>query len=568
MMRRRLSMIHAALAGVLILGVAACSEEDTPAGGDAGVGQDTGQDMAADMADMKGPPDLGPPDMGPPDLGPPDMGRPLPEGEPVEAVSFFLFPPVPLQCDDPRGRYRVPFALPTDKVRPARLGDYVGGRQLEPNNTLDLSKISAHRVRINQFGTIPCTSDADCDRGQGFRCLAAGDWESQRYCSVPTGAVFLANTVEMDVEPGNRPESNQLVTLLFEATKSYSGQLPRSAGELYGPDPADPQSATLVKDLFGINERATDPAYEFQQALSDFYRQVASVASPRNTRVSLWKYAGNNRIQVLPLTRAEPENIAEPDHYITDLSKPADTLDGLLPKDFLNRPANLYQGILEVIDRDMALDKYTDYEKFLFVFTDGYNEVYDEDATRQKVLEALQANNIRLYIVHFDPEIDASLLRDIPEYVTDRPPCDGDEACESWQSCRRAKLYPADEAGSITETSLPICMPDYVDGRLGPIESFADLACRTGGNYFYARETDELSSIWKRVAYVIDGQWSVEADFSALSTAKGLSDGFYNLSGIFVGGFGNIGRTDKLAAPAPGNEASFDTRQLIRVGDP
>ena len=466
------------------------------------------------------------------------------------------------------GRYRLPFAVPTDKVRPARLGDYVGGRQLEPNATFDLSKISAHRVRLNQFGTAPCATDADCGRSQGFRCLAAGGWDSQRYCSVPTGAVFLADTVEMDVDPGTYPESQQLVTLLFEATKSYAGQLPKSAGELYGPDPNDPTGGELAKDIFGRPERATDPGYVFQTALADFFVQVASVADSRNTRVSLWKYAGDNRIQVLPLTKNEPENLTKPDHYIADLSKPSDTLRQLLPKDFLNRPANLYQGILEVIDRDLSLDKYGDHEKFLFVFTDGYNELYDPEASREKVLEALRAYDIRLYIVHFDPEIDTTSLRDIPDYYTDRPACDGAPSCESWQSCRKAKIYPAAQGGSITETALPVCMPNYVDGRLGPIESFADLACRTGGNYLYARNTAELSRLWKRLAYVLDGQWSVEADFSALSQTKGLPDGFYNLSGVFVGGFGNIGRTDALAAPPPGDELLFDTRQLVRLGNP
>lgn len=539
-------------------GCGGCGEEEMP---DEDVGMaDTGpsDDMGGDMVST----DAGEPDMGPVE---PDLGM-IPDGEEVRAQQFVMFPPVPTSCEVPNTTYRLPFAIPTDLIRPAVMGDFVAGLKLVPNETFDLSKIVADRVRISQFAYESCSSDTECSAG--FRCISAGLPDSRSYCTATSGATFTPNSMRQDYDPGIYDDSRQLVSVLIENTAGAEGRLPTSVGGLYG---ADGQ-----KDLFGDIARASDPGLEHREAIGNgFMLNLASVVDPARSRLSIWTFAGDKPLDTRPFT----EPMSEDDHFTANLSLGQAIIENQLPSP-LPRTANLFQAILEVIDEDLGRSEFDGQEKFLLVHTDGYNEVYDEDATPEAVRAALEEHDIHLFILHLDTQIDDSLLRDLPSYwggssqcrndpnCAGAPPCGSDDDCLNFETCRKATVYPEDDTGTVSETSQSYCMPKYTDGRLGPIEVYADLACQTGGNYVYLSDPRQLTRPWREAPFLLDGQWSVEVDFSAMHPERFIDSAFYLLSGVFAGGFGNSGYPATLAAPPADDDVKLDTRKLIRFEKP
>jgi hypothetical protein len=295
---------------------------------------------------------------------------------------------------------------------------------------------------------------------------------------------------------------------------------------------------------------------------------LASVAKPSNTSVSVWWYAGQVPAESRPLVF--PMELT--DHFTNDLSVGESLIDTM--PDPIPKPSNLYQSILKVIESDLGLEKYDNHEKFLFVFTDGPNEVYDPNASYAQVLEKLQEENVKLNILQLDSKIDDSLLRDLPTLYAGNTACQNDPACsartctadtdcQNYEVCRQATVYPAEETGDVTQTSSTYCMPRYQDGRIGPIDQFADLTCRTGGTYMYVKDPNEMRDYWRALPSTIDGQWSVEADFSRFLN-EDTPVGFYRFSTIALGLLGGRDLAAQLVAPA--DEFSLDRRPIIRYG--
>ena len=129
----------------------------------------------------------------------------------------------------------------------------------------------------------------------------------------------------------------------------------------------------------------------------------------------------------------------------------------------------------------------------------------------------------------------------------------------------------AENAGEpVTETPGSYCMLDYSTGRLGPIDDYADLACRTGGNYIYVPGIEEMRPPLRSLPSVIDGQWSIESEISYLDTSQGTEPGYYRLSGVILGVFGNYSVGSRLTAPIIDEEnpnfATVENRPVVRVG--
>ena len=560
---RRSACQSALLIGALLW--TSCSDSEEPKNNAAN--NSPAPDMTQDMS-VNPPPDMAAPvDMAPPvDMTPP--------GEVVQARAFSVMPPVPVSCDNPSGTYRLPFVILTDKTRPAVLGDLIGGRPLVPNRTVNARSINVRRPRISAMQEGECASNADCSGG--FVCAQAGPTTAQRQCTSQTGLELVPNTTRMDYDPG-KGSRRQLVTLLLENTGGLTGSLPKDTGELFGEDGQ--------KDLFEVAARATDRDLRHRETVSQLLLQLASVTSSANTRLSAWWFAGDNPIEgVRPLTN--PDNPSSQDYFTTDLSELVGKLgkDGLVPSPN-NRlgTSNVYQAILRVIEKDLGLAKYKDDEKFLVVVVDGPNEVWDAAATRQTVLAELNKHNVHLFIVHFDPQIDAQTTRDsLTTWAGSRqcrmnmscakaPTCLRSQDCDTHETCRPARQYPS-MAGEVSDTSESYCMPTYREGRLGPIGAYADLACRTGGNYIYVASVESLRPFLRALPSFFDGQWSVEANLSRLDKAQGIADGFYRLSATFLGIFGNASIGEQFSAPivdpADPNNVTVDNRPIVRVGRP
>lgn len=553
------------------LGLSACSGDDKEANNTNNTNNVTPADM--DKADQ----DTVSPDMAPDMKVEEDMGKEpeFPNGEDVEARAFAVMPPVPVSCDNPSGQYRIPFIISTDKVRPAVEGDRVGGRTLISNKTVNTRSILTRRPRIAQLQEAACESNADC--GQGFVCASAGTPLAQRQCISQTGLELLPNTIRMDYDSG-KGQKRQLVTLLMENSGSLVGFLPKDVGERFGEDGQ--------KDLFENELRATDKDLKHRETAEQFIVQLASVADSATTRMSAWWFAGDNPIEgVRPLTNTE--NNSQEDYFTTDLSELMGKLgkNGMLPAPS-NRlgTSNVYQAILRVVEKDLGLSKYAEHEKFLVVLVDGPNEVWDKDATKAKVLEQLNKHNVHLFVIHFDPRIEEDTMRDSLAYwagsrqcrmdntCSPAPTCLADADCGSHESCRPAMQYPDTAEGTVEPTAESYCLPRYESGRLGPVSEYADMACRTGGNYVYVSSVESLRPFLRALPSFFDGQWSSEAKISGLDKSLGAKDGFYRLSGTFVGVFGNASIGDQLSAPIPDKDnpalTSVDNRPIVRVGTP
>lgn len=486
----------------------------------------------------------------------PDVPVEPPPGVERLPVGFSVLPPVPVSCDNPDSRQRVPFIFSSNDVVPIVAGDLVYGREMVPNTSVDAGSIAFRRPRVSALNAA-CETDADCDNG--FHCATGGLFGAPKQCTLQTGVELIPNTVRNDYDTGLQTRK-QLVGVLIENTAMFEGRLPLDSGSLF----LDGQ-----KDLLINAARATDPTRVHRTAIKSFMVNLASVASPQNTQVGVWFFGGQVPAETRPLI--SPTELQ--DHFANDLSIGESLIDQM--PDPAPKPSNLYQALKRVVDTDFGLEKYAEHEKFLYVFTDGPNEVYDAEATYTTVLDELQAKGVHVVIVHLDSEVDPTLIRDLPTlYAGNRacqedPQCSGartctaDSDCQNYETCRQATVYGETEADAATLTDAKYCMPEYVDGRIGPIDQFADLACRTGGNYVYVSEPEQMRSYWRILPSQIDGQWSVEADFSLLANPD-VPVGFYQFSSVVLGLLG--GRDLSATLTAPPNATSIENRPLLRLG--
>jgi hypothetical protein len=540
------SMTLAAL--VLALGLAACGDDSDNNGttnntsvNNTTTGMDAGNNVETDAGDTTPEEDMS---GGEVDMGPPPGVERLP-------VSFAVFPPVPVSCDDPGARQRFPFAYVSNDVFPVVEGDLVNGRVVEPNTTLDIGTFAVRRPRVQVLQETTCQSEADCPAG--YKCAAAGLPGAAPQCTVQTGFEFVPRTVRSEVDNGLN-DTRQLVTILIENSTSLDGRLPTPVSGYF--------DENGERDAFADPARATDPTLIHREAIKNFSVGIASVADPQNTSVSIWQYSGTAGPRVRPLTGGGPGDLD--DFFVNDLSVGEAVIDGM--PNPINQPGNMYQAVNEVLNKDLTLDKYDGYEKFLFIFTDGANEVYDPNATLDSVRQRLVDEGIKTYIVHLDNQIDSSLLRDLPSYYEGAPACAGDADCENFETCRPATVYAQTEGEPVTQTPVSHCMPNYVDGRLGPIDGYADLACQTGGNYIYVSEPELMRQWWRNLPNVINGLFSVEADLSAYENQE-VEPGFYRISATILGLLGAGSLEQNFSTPA-GTRVSADSRPIVRFGRP
>ncbi len=549
---------------------------------------DDGDDPIADAGDVQtdGSLDAGTDDAGAPDAGEPDDAgmRDLgPPGSEVQFGGLQVYPPVPASCSEPGERHRVPFALrrnqnfttPDGRLPPIREGDFVNGEKVEADGIVGAGSLTTRRTRVSEVSSTPCTSSADCP-GE-LKCGASGVRGARRYCSRQTGVEFIPGTTRHDVEPNFRPHSKQIVALALDNTASYEGNLPNIVASKY-----DEQGESGIGTHEGL---ATDPDWMNREAVHRFSTFLASAANPENTQVSFWFFGGQNKTDAQPTVDPRSDN----GHFSSDLETPSlqidshsafSTSDGA-EKRPVPKTANVYQAIHETIEHDLGLERFSDREKFLFVITDGPNEVYDPDATPEKLADKLDEHNIRLYILHLDAEIDPDLVRDLPTYWRGNsncqeddscgaPTCSSDADCGNFETCRPATLYadsPPDEGGEVTETDAEYCLPDYSGGRTGPIDEYAEVTCQSGGNYFYLTGAQDLRDYADKLPLLVDGQWSIEAEFSALDERVGLADGFYRLTGTFLGLLAPQMATTMSAPTVEGarERHTNDTRGLLRL---
>lgn len=491
----------------------------------------------------------------------PDMNEPPPPGEERIPSTFSVLPPIAANCDAPDSRQRIPFMYNSVDVVPVVEGDIVNGRQVLANVSVDSGSIAARRGRISVVTEGVCTDDSECP--SGFKCATAGLPGAQKQCTTKTGIEFIPQSVSADVD-GALGDREQLVALLTENTTSLVGRLPTASGTLF--------DESGERDVQQDTARATDLQRVNRDGIEDFALNLASVASSRNTKVGIWWFGGDVSAQTRPLV--DPEALS--DHFTSDLSIGQSKVNEM--PEPVPRPGNVYQAMLRLLPNEFGLEMYEDHEKFLMVFTDGPNEVYDPDNTFEDVVREMTDLGVRVYIIHLDNGIDSSLIRDLPTIwggnsaCQDDPtcgadPCAADSECPNYAECRPVTIYAENQGDPVTTSDVSYCMPRYGDdGRIGPVDEYADIACRTGGSYIYVSDPEQMRRYYRILPTVLDGQFSIEADFSALSNPV-VEPGFYRLSTTLLGLLGPNDLGTSLSSPTPG-VVSQDSRPVVRLGRP
>ncbi|MFB6264365.1 MAG: hypothetical protein ABEL76_12200 [Bradymonadaceae bacterium] len=530
----------------LCLGAPACS---SGGGGDGGGSKrDTGPDAQQQPDGTEGE------DGGGADAGP-DTGRD------VTAAGFAAMPPRPTSCTRPGKIQRIPFYFRNTELTPIAAGDRIFGATLRANQTVGAGTLDARQMRVSPANRGAC-SGASCT--SPYKCGSTGLRGTQRHCTRPSGVSFVPGSAQMDYEANRGQGDGQLVTILMENSNMWKGQLPRIVNGKFDEDGE--------RDFREKPARASDPKLMHRRAISKFSEFLKTSTVRGTTRVSFWFFAGQVPARVRPIVPAG--------EFTEDLTAPKSLLESeeSVPSP-APRPSNLYQAIEKVVDKELGLPKFDGKEKFLVVLTDGPNEVFDSDATRQKVLETLKAHDVHLFMLHLDASIDPSLLRDLPTYwqgnagCQSDPSCDGAPTCQSdadcanFETCRRATIYADEKSESVRKTKETYCMPDYSEktGRLGPIGPFADFACQTRGHYIYTTDPKQLVWYARKLPFLLDGQWSVEAEISAFDDEVGLEGGFYRMSG-FVSGLLGPNLTTIWSDVGGGVAHPVDSRPVVRLG--
>jgi hypothetical protein len=524
-----------------------------------GSGDDNGDSPPDDVGTDGGQTDIGTPDgTSSPDGGTPDAGPP----ENFEVNGFGVLPPRAASCESPGQTQRLRFFFQNNQFHPLTPGDYVGGVEIAPNQVVNAGALDSERTRVATGQR--CSSPSDCPGN--LKCGSSGLPTAQKYCLAQTGVSFEPGTVQFDYNPGRTDSDKQLIGILWENTGSWTGFLPNPVATQY--------DSNGDQDFRRNEARATDPGYLFEETYTTFGTYIPTTTSPSNTKVGGWTYAGETGTKTAAFENDGPQ---DEDYFTNTLSAPENWLD---EKNDLNgiSPANTYQSMIAAMD-DFGLDKYSDHEKFLVVVTDGPNEVKDQDATFQDVLDKANNMGIHLMIMHLDARVDASLMRDLPSYYAGDAacrqndcgypsPCSSDSECLNFETCRKATIYADSEEASVSQTEQRYCMPDYENGRLGPINQYAQLACQTEGQYHYLTNPRQFSRYARLLPYSFDGQWSIETNMSALSEENGLDGNFHNLSGIVSGLLGTGGISRLTARGFNFVSPPVDTRLLLQTGNP
>ncbi|RVU42330.1 VWA domain-containing protein [Lujinxingia sediminis] len=470
--------------------------------------------------------------------------------------SLRLLPPRPLACEGSR-QARFPFVIFSQEGPAVAAGDVLDGQMIWPNETLRAGQLGLDAAYMARSGPV-CETSQECP--EGLRCTAVEVGEGKRYCALPATVSFAPGSVRQEWSLGREGSRELALSVLIQNTASLDGRLPVAVGSLYDESGAQAISSNP--------ERATDAELRHRQMIQDFLISLGGRFTGETAAVSLWFYGGDVGAQTRPLTPSEGGELT---NYLTrDLDSLTERLAEL--PTLIPREANVYQAILRVLDRDLGLEAYEEAEKVLVVFTDSPNQVYDAQADAEAVRARLEATGVRLMIVHLDPELDASLLRDLPsqwggnqacreDASCAAPTCEDDASCQPHERCRPATIYAEEAGGTVEQTAESYCLPARdAEGRVGPVQEYAELTCASGGHYVYAADVDDMVAAWNVLAPALQSTWSVEGTLPELDALQG--PGFGRLSGSFSARVGPAHLGDRLR-PALQSRVSADSRPAM-----
>jgi hypothetical protein len=464
--------------------------------------------------------------------------------EQFEDIDTTGFATLPGQCNDPRasnGRITMRMALVTDGDRPIRKGETVNQ---QPVN-LDSDAVSLQGGRLFEAPDRTCTPNSGGGSngatpvtcGPDTTCTNAvqGGSSDLRRCNTETELSID------DVSYASSKDKPQRFGLLVENTASLEGFYPAPAnasaydsdldGEADTPPPTGGQRVALASDESGA--RATS-----LQTMLPVWRAAAAEARTENiqTQFGFWSIRDSTEpVSMIAETTGNDEN-----YWATDNATVGDAVNDTFDTSnvAIDSRADIWQSIEQVVRDGYTGSNAEGKEKILAVVVDGPPELpVDASGTEpSEVIDLAAQNNVKVFVVQFDPAIQGSsndvLLRDDPGYYRAQDgTCGSESDCSSWETCREVHGYAssttdgnndvlspaggtpaAGERDNGTFTPNQYCMPERgPQGRFGPVEEYAELACATGGGYRYLKTASDLSWAVPWLPYAMDGLWRIDA---------------------------------------------------------
>lgn len=408
------------------------------------------------------------------------------------------------------------FVLMADDQTPIRPGDVVN-KQAIP--ALTSAEVELEDSALFELPDVACSA-GDCRLGEMTCGTAPGQQASQNRC-FDTTSVSLAGDIQFESDV----TTPQLFGVLFENAGSTEGWLPRDVGELY-PDWDEDGTAEGQTDSGPLPARASDSASRRKAALTVLLTNwetaaEAALAENRTTQFGLWEFKGTVADDVVSLVdEATPGDTAWTSQYdIANRARENFT-------QVVGSRANVYQSALHVLDTAYAPTEYNGHEKTLVIFVDGPDDLRFPQYSANAVIQRATDLGVRIFIAHLDAAQEPTtqggtpVHRDDPEYWSNtvegeqiQSPCASDADCKNFESCVVPTSYSSSPNGAveITPGGDMYCMPRRDEnGRIGPIDEYARIACATDGGYIYVKDPAALRPRLDWLPFTMDGLWKTD----------------------------------------------------------
>lgn len=450
----------------------------------------------------------------------------------ISRIEVMGMTPEAGSCDGSEAGADMRFVMIADDSTPIRPGDVLD------NIPVDLTRdsVALENGRLYELPDVACDESSCVFPDDGFTCSAGVSVEeaSLRRCNRELGLSVGEVSFEADTE---KP---QLFAMLVENSGSLAGWLPSDLAGYY-PDWDNDGTAEGTTDTNRVAGRASDSSKSRAVAFSQVattWRSATALAlnEGRRTVFGLWQFSGTSTADVRSLV-AEVSTSESP---WADQATTAIAAVGQL-EDPGQRRGNVFQAMSTVFEEALIDPEFEGYEKTVVVFVDGPDELRLNAFDEARVIEAANAVDARVFIVHLDSDVAQEDLsgnpyfRDDPSYYEDQEPCESDATCENFEECRTPVRYSTTPGGAVeiggTDT---FCLPQRDEnGRIGPIHAYQRIACETDGSYIYVPSATALRSRMQYLPHVMDGLWKVNTTLDAFENRRVAPDEPYKVQASF-----------------------------------
>ena len=413
------------------------------------------------------------------------------------------------------------------------------------NRTVSLS---GSDISFGQASVYDFPDDPECGLANGCGECGSNYLAQENLC--PLNPTSINTTAQPQfLSALDRP---QALAILLESSASISGGLPASISTFF----PDIYTSPSVPELDGIGDavgmgynlssrdRASDPDFNnITLALSligEFQDVQGRAARDQDVRsfLGVWTFnetglrADNS---FMPGAKSDPLLLWS--SSATDARDAARNLSQANASRRSETEAGVFRALSDLLDAETtfnALPQGTD--KHVIVIVDGPDDF--RTILPQSIIEKARAQDVRIFIIHMDPAVQKEsatgtpLIPDSLTYVADQDaPCASDADCKNFEACRPVTAF-APRAGAavefpqdkifIDEANPAMGRQTYcsiqrdANGRIGPIEDYAQIACATGGGYMRVDRIDNaFDSKFSWLPSVLDGLWEVPVEIGA-----------------------------------------------------